>query len=92
MLSSTGSKDNNSNLLNLKSSKQVILPPPPYDDYMMDGYKAIVLEEAEKLYNVLVDQLVCEVVNETVSKQPTEDTPSLPFEGIDNKEHSEQNC
>jgi hypothetical protein len=36
------------------------------------------LEEAEKLYNVLVDQLVCEVINESVSKQPTETKSSLP--------------
>ena len=37
----------------------------------MDGYKAIVLEEAEKLYSILVDQLVCEVVNENVHKITT---------------------
>ena len=34
------------------------------------------LEEAEKLYNVLVDQLVCEVVNENVAKQSSETMPS----------------
>ncbi len=73
--------DNSSNLLDV--SRQVILPPPPYDEYIIDGCKAIMLEEAEKLYNVLVDQLVCEVINETVGKQPTEDIaslPALPFE------------
>jgi hypothetical protein len=96
MLSSTGSKDNNSNLLNLKSSKQVILPPPPYDEYIIEGYKAIMLEETEKLYKILVDQLVCEVVNESVAIQSPEALPSslpaLSLEGDDNKEHSEQNC
>ena len=48
------------------------IPTPPYDYYVIEDYKAIVLEEAEKLYNVLVDQIVCEVVNESVSKQSTE--------------------
>ena len=45
-------------------------------------------EEAEKLYNVLVDQLVCEAVNENVAKQSTEATssslPALPLEGDGN--------
>ncbi len=72
---SSTSRDNNSNLLD--ASRQVILPPPPYDGYIIEGYKDIMLEEAEKLYNVLIDHLVCEVINETVSKQPTGDTPSL---------------
>jgi len=34
------------------------------------------LEEAEKLYNILVDQLVCEVVNENIAKQSSETMPS----------------
>jgi len=34
------------------------------------------LEEGEKLYNVLVDQLVCKVVNENVAKQSVETMPS----------------
>jgi hypothetical protein len=73
-LSSSISKDNNSNLSN--SSRQVILPPPPYDGYIIEHYKDIMLEEAEKLYNILVDQLVCEVVNENVDKQCTQAMPS----------------
>jgi hypothetical protein len=79
-ISSTRSRDNNnSNLLNVKnSSRQVILQPPPYDDCIIEYYKDIMLEEAEKLYNVLIDQLVCEVINESISKQPTGDIPSLP--------------
>jgi hypothetical protein len=79
-ISSTRSRDNNnSNLLNVKnSSRQVVLPPPPYDDCIIEYYKDIMLEEAEKLYNVLIDQLVCEVINESISKQPTGDIPSLP--------------
>jgi hypothetical protein len=48
-----------------------ILPPPPYDGYIIEYYKDIMLEEAEKLYNLLVDQLVCEVTNESISKQST---------------------
>ena len=42
------------------------------------------LEEAEKLYIILVDQIVCEVINEGVSKQSAEtmpfSLPALPFE------------
>jgi hypothetical protein len=54
------------------------------------------LEEAEKLYNILVDQLVCEAVNENVAKQSAEaipsSLPSLPLEETDNKQkHNEQN-
>jgi hypothetical protein len=51
----------------------------------------------EKLYNVLVDQLVCEAVNENVAKQSAEAKPSsslhaLPLEGDGNKqEQTEQN-
>jgi hypothetical protein len=42
------------------------------------------LEEAEKFYNNIVDQLVCEVVNENISEQSAETMPSslpaLPLE------------
>jgi hypothetical protein len=75
-LSST-SKDNSS-LLDAKRSKEVVLPPPPYDEYIIEDYKNIVLEEAEKLYTMLTDQLLCDVINESVAKQPTGDMPSLP--------------
>ncbi|MFL6330017.1 MAG: hypothetical protein ACJ705_03270 [Nitrososphaeraceae archaeon] len=72
------------NILSMKSSRQVILPPPPYDEYIIEDYKAIVLDEAEKLYNVLVDQLVCDVISENVAKQSAETMPSslpaLPLE------------
>jgi hypothetical protein len=74
--SSTRSKDNSSNLSD--ASRQVVLPPPPYDVYIIEYYKDIMLEEAEKLYNILVDQLDYEVINESVSKQSTEDIPPLP--------------
>jgi hypothetical protein len=47
-------------------------------------YKGIMLEEAEKLYNDIVDQILCEVVNENVAKQSVETMPSsvpaLPFD------------
>ena len=45
-----------------------VLPPLPYDDYTIGDYKAIVLEEAEKLYNVLVDKLVYEVVYDNYTR------------------------
>ena len=60
----------------MDANRQVVLPPPPYDEYIIEGYKDIMLEEAEKLYNVLVDQLVCEVINENVSKHSAEAIPS----------------
>ena len=48
------------------------------------------LEEAEKLYNDIVDQILCEVVNENVAKQSAEaisssSLPALPSEkgGVD---------
>jgi hypothetical protein len=82
--SSTRSEDHNSNLLNA-SRQAVVLPPPPYDNYMIEYYKDIMLEEAEKLYNVLVDQLVCEAVNENVAKQQSAEPmqsslPALPLQ------------
>ena len=89
--SSTGSKDHNSNLLNA-TRQAVVLPPPPYDDSIIEYYKGIMLEEAEKLYNVIVDQVLCEVVNENVANQSTETMPSslpaLPLEegGVDDND------
>ena len=54
---SSTSRDN-CNLLNTNNSRrQVVLPQAPYDDYIIEDCKAIMLEEAEKLYNVLVDPL-----------------------------------
>ena len=77
------SKDNN------HSSRQ-ILPPPPYDGYIIEHYKSTLFEESEKLYTILVDQLVCEVINENVNKQSAEAMPSslpaLSLEGDDNKQ------
>jgi hypothetical protein len=80
---------------NTNSSRQ-ILPPPPYDSYTLEHYKSILLEESEKLYNDLVNQLVCEVINENVTEQsvPNQSTlPALSLEGADNnkQEHNEQN-
>jgi hypothetical protein len=69
--SSIVSEDHNSNLLNA-SRQTVILPPPPYDNYMIEYYKDIMLQEAEKLYNDIVDQILCEVVNENVTNQSVE--------------------
>ncbi len=81
--SSIRSKDHNSNLLNA-SRQAVVLPPLPYDNYMIEYYKDIMLEEAEKLYNDIIDQILCKVVNENVAKQSAETMPSslpaLPLE------------
>ena len=91
------SKDNNSNLLDARSRQVIVLPPPPYDGYIIEYYKDRMLEEAEKLYNLLVDQIVCEVVNENVSKQPTEEPSSLltlsseEAAADDKQEHDKQN-
>jgi hypothetical protein len=67
-----------------------MLPPPPYDNHVMEHYKSILFEESEKLYNDLIDQHVCEVINEKVAKQSAENMPSslpaLPLEeggGVD---------
>jgi chromosome segregation ATPase len=83
------SKDNSSH------STRQILPPPPYDSYIIEHYKSTLLEESEKLYNDLVNQLVCEVINENVTEQTVPTTlslPVLPSEGDDNKlEHNERN-
>jgi chromosome segregation ATPase len=84
----TRSEDHNSKLLNA-SRQAVVLPPPPYDNYIIEYYKEIMLQEAEKLYNDIVDQVLCEVVNGNVAKQSSETMPSslptLPFEegGVD---------
>jgi hypothetical protein len=42
----------------------------------VEDYKDLMLEEAVKLYNDIVDQILCEVVNENVTKQPAETMPS----------------
>jgi DNA repair exonuclease SbcCD ATPase subunit len=79
------------NLSDTKWSRDVTLPPPLYDEYIIEGCKTIVLEESEKLYNILTDQLLCDVINENVAKQSTETMPSslpaLPFEegGVDDE-------
>jgi hypothetical protein len=57
------------NLSETKWSRNVILTPPPYDEYIIEDCKTVVLEEAEKLYNILTDQLLCDVINENVAKQ-----------------------
>ena len=65
------------NLSEMKWSRNVILTtPPPYDEYIIEDCKSVVLEEAEKLYNILTDQLLCDVINENVAKQSAETMPS----------------
>jgi hypothetical protein len=68
------SKDND----NTSSSIRQILAPPPYDGYIIEHYKSTLLEESEKLYNDLVDWLVCEVVNESVTNQSVPMPSQLP--------------
>jgi hypothetical protein len=77
------------NLSDTKWRRHVILAPPPYDEYIIEDCKTIVLEESEKLYNILTDQLLCDVINENVAKQSVETMPSsqpaLPLDegGVD---------
>jgi hypothetical protein len=59
-------RNNNNFNLSYPSRQAMTLPPPPYDEYLIEHYKDVILEETEKLYKVLVDQLVCEAVNENV--------------------------
>jgi hypothetical protein len=62
---------------------------------MIEYYKEIMLQEAEKLYNNIVDQILCEVVNENVAKQSAEtmqsSVPALPFEegGVDDDKQNQ---
>jgi hypothetical protein len=66
------------------SGNVIFTTPPPYDEYIIEDCKSVVLEEAEKLYNILTDQLLCDVINENVAKQSAENMPSslpaLPLE------------
>jgi hypothetical protein len=78
------------NLSDRKWSRHTILPSPPYDEYVIEDCKTVVLEESEKLYNILTDQLLCDVINENVAKQQSAETissslPALPLEerGLD---------
>jgi chromosome segregation ATPase len=91
--SSSRSEGHNSNLLNV-SRHVAVLPPPPYDNYMIEYYKDIMLKEAEKLYNDIVDQILC-VVNENVAKQSVETMPSslpaLPLEEGGEADDDKQN-
>jgi hypothetical protein len=66
------------NLSEMKWSRNVILTPPPYDEYIIEDCKTVVLEEAEKLYNILTDQLLCDVINENLAKQSAQTMPSSP--------------
>jgi hypothetical protein len=84
------SKDND----NTSSSIRQILAPPPYDGYIIEHYKATLIEESEKLYNGLVDWLVCEVVNESVTKQSVpmpSQLPALPSEEVGGVNDDTQN-
>jgi hypothetical protein len=74
------SKDNSSH------STRQILPPPPYDSYIIEHYKSTLLEESEKLYNDLVNQLVCEVINESITEQSVPTPLSLPESPSENQQ------
>jgi hypothetical protein len=49
---------------------------PYYDHYSIEYYKDVLLEEAENLYNTLVDRFLCEVINENITKQLKAALPS----------------
>jgi hypothetical protein len=73
------------NLSDRKWSRHTILPYPPYDEYIIEDCRTVVLDESEKLYNILTDQLLCDVINENVAKQQSAETmpsslPALPLE------------
>jgi hypothetical protein len=55
-----------------------ILAPPPYDGYIIEHYKSTLSEESVKLYDGLVEHLVCEVVNESVANQSVPTPSQLP--------------
>jgi hypothetical protein len=54
----------------------------PYYDYDIEDCKAILLDEAEKLYTNMAKKIVCELVNEIISKTSETATSSsmLPLE------------
>jgi hypothetical protein len=87
--------NNQNSSLTTKSKHAIELPPPPYDDYMVDQYKRIMLEEAEKLYSDIVDQILCEVVSENVANQSTEtiqsSLPATPLEEGGAKDEDKRN-
>ena len=73
------------NLSDTSRSRNVILTtPPPYDEYIIEECKRVVLEEAEKLYNILTNQLLCDIINENGAKQSAEtmssSLPALPLQ------------
>ena len=73
------------NLSDTSRSRNVILTtPPPYDEYIIEDCKTVVLEEAEKLYNILTNQLLCDAINENGAKQYAEtmssSLPALPLQ------------
>jgi hypothetical protein len=55
--------------------------PSPYYGYDIEVCKAMILDEAEKLYTNMVKSMVCELINEIVAKKSeTASLPVLPFE------------
>jgi hypothetical protein len=80
----------NGNSLRMNSSTH-LLAPLPYDSYIIEHYKSTLFQGSEKLYNNLVNYLVCEVVNEDVTEQPVptpSPLPELPFQDDDKQEHN----
>lgn len=58
--------------------------PSPYYDYDIEDCKAILLDEAEKLYVSMAKKMICELINEIVSK--TSETASLPMLSLEDKQ------
>jgi hypothetical protein len=52
----------------------------PYYDYDIEDCKAILLDEAEKLYASMAKKMVCELINEIASKTSITSLPVLPLE------------
>jgi DNA repair exonuclease SbcCD ATPase subunit len=87
--------DNQNSSSSTRSRQALVVPPPPYDDSIIEYYKGIMLEEAEKLYNDIMNQVLCEVVSENFAKQSAETMPSslpaLPLEegGVDDDKQNQ---
>jgi hypothetical protein len=82
----------NSNCKHMSSEQQQ--QESPYDDHSIENCETEILEQAKEFYTFLVDRLVCEVINGSVSNTETAALPSaLPLEAADDnkQEHNEPN-
>jgi hypothetical protein len=82
-LLSTSTRGNISNNYKYMSSGQ----QQPLYDYKIEDIKSGLLDQAEEFYTSLVDRLVCEVINGSITEQPAaESPPALPLEAGNKQE------